>query len=73
MLAVIEADLEAGVRAGLLRPLDVKFVARFFLGGLEKVLLTSLEEERPIDVRAVTREAAMLEMLGVLARPEENR
>ena len=69
VLEVIEADLAESVRAGALRPIDVKLVARFFLGGLEKVVLMHLDEDRPIDVEAIAREAALLEMCGVLARP----
>jgi len=47
----------------VLRPLDVALVARFFLGGTEKVVLTYLDEGRPIDVPAIARETAVLEIL----------
>jgi AcrR family transcriptional regulator len=68
VLAIIEADLEATVRAGVLRPLDVGLVARFFLGGTEKVVLTYLDEGRAIDVAAIAKETAVLELFGTLAR-----
>jgi AcrR family transcriptional regulator len=76
LLAVIEADLAEGQRAGVLRPFDVRFAARFFLGGIEKIVLTYLDEDRPLDVQSIAREAAVLEMLGVLSarpRPETPR
>jgi AcrR family transcriptional regulator len=68
VLAIIQADLEATVRGGVLRPLDIPLVARFFLGGTEKVVLTYLDEGRPIDVAAIARETAVLELFGTLAR-----
>lgn len=68
LLGVIERDLTESIRAGTLRPLDVRVVARFFLGGLEKVVLMHLDEDRPIDVQALAHEAALLEMCGALAR-----
>jgi AcrR family transcriptional regulator len=71
LLGVIENDLTESIRAGVLRPLDVKLVARFFLGGLEKVVLMYLDEDRPIDVEALAHEAAVLEMCGALARPSQ--
>jgi AcrR family transcriptional regulator len=67
VLGVIEADLRAGERAGVLRPMDVRFTARFFLGGIEKALLDCLDEDRPIDVEAIARKAAEIELVGVLS------
>ena len=47
-------------------------LARFFLGGLEKVVLSYLDQDKPVDLPAVAREAALLEMVGVLARKEDS-
>jgi AcrR family transcriptional regulator len=67
VLGVIEADLRVSQEAGILRPFDARMVARFFLGGLEKVVLACLDEDRPVDVEAIAREAAILELRGTLA------
>jgi AcrR family transcriptional regulator len=68
VLGLVEADLAAAVTAGVVRPCDVRFVARFFLGGLEKICLGYLDDDRPIDLRAIAREGALLEMCGIYAR-----
>jgi AcrR family transcriptional regulator len=67
VLSLIEADLVEAQRAGVMRPFDVRFVARFLLGGIEKTVLTALDEDRPIDVEAIARETAQVELLGTLA------
>jgi hypothetical protein len=71
VLGLVEADLLEAQRAGVVRALDVRFVARFFLGGLEKVVLSYVDDDLPLDVAAVAREAALLEMCGILARPAD--
>ena len=68
VLGLIEADLAAAQEAGLVRPCDVRFVARFFLGGLEKVCMSYLDEDRPIDLDSIAREGALLEICGIYAR-----
>lgn len=69
MLERFEAELTLAKNAGVIRPVDVAFVARFFLGGIEKIVLTTLEENRPLDVQRIAREAALLEVLGIFPRP----
>ena len=71
VLGLVEADLAAAVAAGVARPCDVPFVARFFLGGLEKICLAYLDDDRPIDLEAIAREGALLEICGIYARPAE--
>jgi hypothetical protein len=51
---------------GVFCPVVVGFVARFFMGGIEKIVLSCLEENRPFDVRMIAREAATLEASGIL-------
>jgi AcrR family transcriptional regulator len=67
VVTVIEADLLAAQRAGVLRPLDVHFTARFFLGGIEKTVLDCLDTDRPVDVEGIARQAAEIELFGTLA------
>jgi hypothetical protein len=69
VLGVLEAELRAGKEAGIIRDVDERFVARFFLGGVEKIVLSYLDEDRPIDVASIARQTALLEALGIL--PQE--
>jgi AcrR family transcriptional regulator len=68
LLETLEAELSLTKKAGLIRDVDTHFVARFVLGGYEKVLLMYLDEDRPIDFDAIASEAAMLEMCGLFPR-----
>ncbi len=67
VVGVIEADLRAAIDAGIVRPLDERLVARFFMGGVEKLVLSCLDDDRPIDIENIAREAAVLEARGILA------
>ena len=67
VLETLEAELRQAKAAGVVRPLDERFVARFFVGGMEKILLMYLDEDRPIDVEAIAREAALLEVSGIFS------
>ena len=64
----MEAELRAAKEAGIIRDLDERVAARFFLGGIEKLALMYLDEDRPVDLEAVAREAALLEVSGMFAR-----
>jgi AcrR family transcriptional regulator len=68
VLVVMERELRDAKQAGVIRDLDERFVARFLLGGIEKILITYLDEDRPIDVDAIAREAALLEVCGIFSR-----
>ena len=70
VLETLEAQLRVAKEAGVIRPLDEHFVARFFLGGFEKIVLSYLDDDRPIDVETIAREAALLELCGILPRHE---
>jgi len=69
VLERFEAELTLAKQAGVIRPVDVTFVARFFLGGVEKIVLSYLEENRRWDVQRIAREAALLEVFGIFPRP----
>ncbi len=68
MLGRMEDELRLAKRAGVLRDIDERFVARFFLGGVEKLTLMYLDDDRPVDVEAIAREAALLEVCGIYRR-----
>jgi AcrR family transcriptional regulator len=65
VLETLESELRQAMAAGVVRPLDERFVARFFHGGMEKIVMMYLDEDRPIDVQAIAREAALLEVCGI--------
>jgi AcrR family transcriptional regulator len=73
VLGRLEAELDHAKEAGVIRPVDSAFVARFFLGGIEKIVLSYVEDGRPLDVRAVAKEAALLEVFGIHTRTDTPR
>ena len=48
-------------------PFDPHIVAEFIVGGIEKIVLTALDEERPLDVARITRGLAELLSIGFVA------
>ncbi|MEZ4372393.1 MAG: TetR/AcrR family transcriptional regulator [Polyangiaceae bacterium] len=62
----IEQELRLAIAAGIVRELDVPFVARFFVGGLEKVVLRAIDDEHPLDIHQIAEQAALLEGIGIL-------
>lgn len=64
VMALIEADMRAGMERGVLRTFDPHIVAQFIVGGIEKIVLTALDEERPLDVPRIAREIADLVSSG---------
>jgi AcrR family transcriptional regulator len=68
VLATMERELDAAKEAGVIRDLDSHFVARFCLGGFEKIILSYIDEDRPFDVPTIAREAALLEVSGIYPR-----
>jgi AcrR family transcriptional regulator len=68
VLGSLEADLRIGQMAGALRDVDVRSIARFCLGGLQKLLLLQFQDGEAIDIPKVTRLVVELELFG-LATP----
>jgi AcrR family transcriptional regulator len=66
LLAAIDADLEAAQRARLLRKGNPKLIARYLLGGIEKMVLTALLLDEPVDLDAIVNLAVDLELFGIL-------
>lgn len=71
LLEKLEQELTVAMNAGVIRKVDPAFTARFFLGGCEKVLMSYIEEGRPIDAGEIAREVARLEVFGILRRTHE--
>ena len=71
VIALIEADMRAGMKRGVLRSFDPHMVAEFIVGGIEKIVLTALDAERPLDVPRIAREIAELLSSGFIpAEPQ---
>ncbi|MDH5490901.1 MAG: TetR/AcrR family transcriptional regulator [Myxococcales bacterium] len=68
VLGAVEEELRLAKAAGIARDLDERLVARYFVGGIENVVLMYLDEGKPIDVAHIAREAALLEVFGLIGR-----
>jgi AcrR family transcriptional regulator len=66
ILRAMEADLAAAQRARLLRKGDPRLIARYLLGGVEKMVLIALGDDEPIDLGAIVDIAVDLELFGIL-------
>jgi len=66
VLAAMESDLRAAQKAGLLRPGDPRLIARYVLGGIEKIVLAALADDEPVDLDVIVKVVVDLEMFGLL-------
>lgn len=73
MLASMAADLEDAQRIGVVRALDAHLVARLMLGGIEKMVMTAVARNEPVDLDAIAAVAVELELFGILASDSSKR
>jgi AcrR family transcriptional regulator len=66
VVGVIEADVRAAMDRGLIRPFEPHVVAQFIVGGIEKIVVGSLDEGQAPDFARVAREIAVLLSCGFL-------
>jgi len=66
VIALIEADLRAGMEARAVQPCDSAVIARFLVGGIEKILVSALDSGQQIDFPRLAREIAVLVSCGVV-------
>jgi AcrR family transcriptional regulator len=66
MLAALEADVRAAQRLGILRAGNPKLVARYLLGGVEKMVLAALTSDERIDLDAIVELAVSIQLFGIL-------
>lgn len=67
--AVLEAfvdDLEAARSMGVIRCDEPRMTATFVLGGVEKLVLTAVESDEPIDLDRIVRVAIQVQLFGLL-------
>jgi AcrR family transcriptional regulator len=68
ILDAMEDDLRAGQKAGVLRRGDARLVARFLLGGVERIVLDALAADEPVDLDKLVEQAVDLELFGLLSK-----
>jgi AcrR family transcriptional regulator len=60
VVGAIEADFRAAMDRGVVRSFEPHVVAQFIVGGIEKIVVDTLDTGRAPDVARVTREIAVL-------------
>jgi AcrR family transcriptional regulator len=68
VLGAMVEDLEAGMALGLVRKHDAHAVATFYLGGIQKLALATLQSDNAVDLDAIVDLAIDLELFGLLKR-----
>lgn len=67
ILKAMESDLRAAQKVKLIRGGDARLMARYLLGGVEKMVLAALTADEPIDLEAIVNMAVELELFGILS------
>jgi hypothetical protein len=69
----MENDIRAAQKAGVVRAdVDCRLAAQFVLGGVEKVVLTSLSSDAPVDRDKLVQKTVEMQLFGLL-NPEVRR
>jgi AcrR family transcriptional regulator len=66
LIAAMVDDIRAAQSAGIVRKGDPVMIARFLLGGVEKVVLSALLVDTPVDLDGICQTAVELELFGIL-------
>ena len=66
VIALIEADLRAAADARAIQPCDSAVVAKFLVGGIEKILVSALDRGQQVDFPRLAREIAVLVSCGIV-------
>jgi TetR/AcrR family transcriptional regulator len=67
VLRALEEDLATAHRLGVIDCADPRRTALFVLGGVEKMVLTALESDEPLDLEAIVRVATRIQLFGLLS------
>lgn len=67
VLGALEADLRAAAAIGVIDCPEPRLTALFVLGGIEKMCLSALAADAPVDLDAIVRVATRLELYGLLS------
>ena len=66
VLRAMVRDLEAAQAAHLIRPGNTQLMARYLLGGVEKMVITAILADETIDLDAIVTAAVELQLFGIL-------
>jgi AcrR family transcriptional regulator len=72
ILTALEHDLMVAQRARIIRSGNPIVFARYILGGIEKVILTALLKDEPVDLDEIVHQCVQMELFG-LYNAEETR
>jgi hypothetical protein len=66
LLDAMTKDLAIAQKAGILRAGPSRHIARYLLGGMEKMILSALTDDEPLDVDELVKIAVEIELYGLL-------
>jgi AcrR family transcriptional regulator len=66
VLRAMERDIKIAQDLRLLRKGNPRLIARYLLGGVEKMVLTALANDEPVDLQSIVEVAVDLELFGIL-------
>jgi AcrR family transcriptional regulator len=66
ILRAMEADIRAAQAGRVMRKVPQRLAARYLLGGVEKMILTAIAADEPIDIGAIVDTAVELQLFGIL-------
>ena len=66
VLRAMERDIKTAQDLRLLRKGSPRLIARYLLGGVEKMVLTAIANDEPVDLGAIVEVAVDLELFGIL-------
>ena len=66
VLRALEADIRVAQDARLIRRGSPRLIARYLLGGVEKMVMTALANDEPVELGAIVDVAVDIELFGIL-------
>ena len=67
IISVVERDLAAAMKIGIVRDLNPRITATLMVGAVEKAALTALRSDEPVNLEELALEAARLHGTGTLS------
>jgi len=67
LIGIVERELVRAFAAGYTRALDARVVATLVVGGVEKLALTALRGDAPVDLGRLVREATKFNAIGTFS------
>jgi AcrR family transcriptional regulator len=67
ILRAMESDIRAAQKTKLIRGGNPRLMARYLLGGVEKMVMTALTQDERVDLEAIVDTSIELELFGILS------